>query len=374
MILFRHADSARRRGSIFLVATTLVVVVMGLVVAFLAPSLARYKASERAIEGQRAFCLAEAGISAGLDDLEEGGDGNLGSADAPISFAGGEYYTVATDDGNGRVTILSVGRRGQNVCALEGVFRNLYIPLTAQGIAAIVSKGYVDLSGNITADGRDYSLDGTTVDADGLYAVVSGGDVLIGGASASGGYGTAPPGNGAGSGSSLEDYDWDANGGFPADPDAILGVTPGTLKAAAQSTGTYFDTQDGYEAAIDENDGSMLGGVIIFCEFEPSPPFELGSSINEDPSILVVHTEDFGATAKNVHGEFKGLLIADQVEHVNAGTVILGSIWCYSQAGNLFGNGNSEVHFSSAVLANLPGAGAPNDYDMLSWRKTAVPQ
>jgi hypothetical protein len=74
----------------------------------------------------------------------------------------------------------------------------------------------------------------------------------------------------------------------------------------------------------------------------------------------VIHTDSTTSSVKNLHGNFKGLMIGDAINHVNSGTDIVGMMQLLSptaSAGaNVFGNGNSTIHFSSAVLADLPGA------------------
>ena len=96
---------------------------------------------------------------------------------------------------------------------------------------------------------------------------------------------------------------------------------------------------------------------------------EVGTTMNGAPSILVVHNAASNAIMKNVHGSFKGLLLADKIEHVNAGTEILGMIQAWGQFGNVFGNGTSTIKFSSEVLANLPAVAVNQLYVRRSYRE-----
>lgn len=98
-----------RRGSIFLIATILVFIVMGAAAAFLMPSLLRHRGTMLNIEASRAFFDAEAGISHAMDDLNEQNSGNLGSQTAPIDYQGGQYYVSTVDNGDQTYTITSVG-------------------------------------------------------------------------------------------------------------------------------------------------------------------------------------------------------------------------------------------------------------------------
>jgi hypothetical protein len=239
---------------------------------------------------------------------------------------------------------------------------------------AIVANTDVDMKGNITVDGRDYLEDGSglnpngTNGTSGVFGIVSRTAIAMGGSSASGGNGTAPPGKGASANSLAPAYNF--SGGFPAGPDEALGLSPGTLKSAAQQNGTYFASQADYAAYLGANGGKMPGGQIIYLEADTSPPFELGGTMNVQPSILIVHNSTSSTSVKNIHGDFKGIFFADAVDHVNAGTDILGAMMAFSTVpgGNAFGNGNSTVRYSSAVLGDLPSVG-PGTAKILSWRR-----
>ncbi|HEV3027022.1 MAG TPA: hypothetical protein VG457_05575 [Planctomycetota bacterium] len=91
--------------------------------------------------------------------------------------------------------------------------------------------------------------------------------------------------------------------------------------------------------------------------------FELGSG-NTRSSILVVHTDTYTGTISEVHGSFTGALFADAVVRVNAGTSITGMVQLFSptssSAGNVLGNGNSNIRFSSGALMDLPAAAGSN--------------
>jgi len=91
--------------------------------------------------------------------------------------------------------------------------------------------------------------------------------------------------------------------------------------------------------------------------------------MNTTPSVLVVHNAASNAIMKNVHGDFKGMILADKIEHINAGSNILGMIQAWGQFGNVFGNGNSTIRFSSEVLANLPGVVVNPVYVRKSYRE-----
>jgi len=78
--------------------------------------------------------------------------------------------------------------------------------------------------------------------------------------------------------------------------------------------------------------------------------------------------------AKEVHGNFTGLIMADGFVRNNGTSHIVGMVQLFSPtastAGNVFGNGNAEIDFSSAALADLPGIGnAPSPAKVISYRR-----
>jgi len=148
----------------------------------------------------------------------------------------------------------------------------------------------------------------------------------------------------------------------------------GTLKQAAKDAGMYFDTQAGYEAWLSTNGGAIPGGAIVYLEFVPgNGQFNLGNG-NSKSSIVVLHTDANTAIAKEVHGNFTGLLMADGFVRNNGNSHIVGMVQLFSPtasaAGNVFGNGNAEIDFSSAALADLPGtSGSDSPAKLSSYRR-----
>jgi len=296
-------------------------------------------------------------------------------------YGNGAFHIVVRDntgdtdadplvDGDNKVVlIVTATLRDGTQRQIESTIYYPYAPLTAKGIGAIVANAQVDLSGNITVDGNDWDITGSKTVGPGVHAVVSDENITIGGASASGGNGTAPPKSGEGANSLDPSHVF--TGGFPTGPDEAMEGKAGTLKAIALASNTYFKTQDSYNAYISANGGNMPGGKVIYVETDStSPPFELGNTMNTEPSVLVVHSSTSDTLMKNVHGQFKGVIFADAIDHINSGTDILGMMMAFSNSkiGNDFGNGNSTVKFSSAVLRNLPSF-RPDACTVLDWRK-----
>ncbi|HTF57175.1 MAG TPA: hypothetical protein VK661_08075 [Planctomycetota bacterium] len=380
------------RGSALILAVIVTLVVAGMSGAYLTLSVSKQESAYSEYRREKAFYAAEAALAWGIHELNCNRDYD-GNGLGTTSLTGINEITSCN------VTVDTTGLTGQQkrltaVCvygtgnattdrSIEVVYDRPVTAVQTLGLAAIISRDPIDFNGNVTVSGQDYDIsDGSVVGA-GVDGVLSGGAVTVGGSSTIGGNGIAPPGNGAAPGSIDQNHDWgtdgldnDRNGTvdqpgetFPSDPDQALGFPAGTLKAAAQSMGTYYTNQLAYTAAIALNGNRMLSGKIIYLEFDPAPPFEMGNGYNVDPSILVIHTATSNATVDNLHGDFKGLLFADKVDHVNSGTHILGMVQAWGQFGNVFGNGNSTIHFSSAVLANLPSVTINPNYARRSYRE-----
>lgn len=84
------------------------------------------KQSQSAQSGEnfaKTLYITEAGISDGIADLDVGGTGNLGTADAPVSFHRGNYYTTATKNPDDTVTLVSTGTNGAQQRKIEVVLK-----------------------------------------------------------------------------------------------------------------------------------------------------------------------------------------------------------------------------------------------------------
>ena len=379
------------KGSALILAVVVTIVVAGMSGTYLTLSISKKNSAWQEVEREKAFYAAEAAIAQAKYELSSGRDyETTGLGNVTLTTLANTSVSVTVDTtgltGNQRrlTAIATYGPTSKRTDrSIEEVVDKPVVSTSAFGMAAIVSRDQVDFGGNITVDGRDWDINGTAVVGTGVDGVVSGSSVSVGGSSGIGGNGVAPPGSGAIPGSTEANHNWATDGidndrdgtpdqpgeTFPSDPDQALGLPGGTLKTAAQSTGTYFTSQAAFNAALAANGGGMPSGKIVYCDFSPSPPFEIGNSMNTAPSILVVHNATATAVAKNVHGQFKGLMMADKIEHINSGSRILGMIQAWGQAGNLFGNGNSDVQFSSAVLANLPAVTPSNYFVRKSFRE-----
>ncbi|HZN62744.1 MAG TPA: hypothetical protein VFC90_10110 [Planctomycetota bacterium] len=368
------------KGSALILAVVVTLVVAGMSGTYLTLSVTRKNAIFQEVEREKAFYAAEAALSQAKYELTANKDYDLvapglGVGNVVLNGIANTQCTVTRDvtglTGNQRrlTSIAVFGPNNRRIDrSIEEVVDKPVTQIKGNWLGAIVSEDPLDFSGNIEVDGRDWNMANTAIVGDGVVAAMSGGAISVGGSAGLGGNGAAPPGAGASPGSMDADHNWGADGldndlegtidqpgeTYPTDPDQALGFPAGTLKTAAQTDGTYFTSQAMYNAAIALNGGKMFSGKVVYCDFIPAPPFELGLGMNTMPTLLVVHNAASNAVMKNVHGDFKGMILADKIEHINAGTTILGMIQAWGQFGNVFGNGTSTVRFSSEVLANLP--------------------
>ncbi len=243
------------------------------------------------------------------------------------------------------------------------------VPLVA-GFArgAITAKGDVDTLGTIVVDGRDHDYDGLLNGDPGTYGVSTMALVNINGASTVGGGGEAPS-NSETANNVEENAVW--TDGYPPSPDAAFGLDEGTLKAAAQASGTYFTNSTDLNAFLTAN-GGVPGGIILYADFDNWTACQFGPTYNDPPSIIVNHNAAGNAEMKNLHGKFRGLVMSDVITHINGDADICGAVMSFADEnlGNCYGNGNAHVKYSSEVLSMLPGAttGDGKDvYHVLSW-------
>jgi hypothetical protein len=266
--------------------------------------------------------------------------------------------------------------------AIEAHIEYKEVKMNVNGIAALVGNDDIEVTGNMKIDGQNWNIDGTAeVGSGNVYGVVGANSVSPNGNSVSiSGNGTSYSNNTVVAGAIQSNYSFPT--GYPPGPDEAVGLPSGTLKAMAQSSGGYFATATQWNAFMSANNDKPPGGRVYFLEFDPSASnssFEIGKYtgnqgpfFNEQPSIMVVHTPTMTGTIKNLHGGFKGLLLVDAIDHVNAGTEMLGMVQVLSPTAasttNTLGNGNARLRYSSAALANLPQL-APDSANLLSWRK-----
>ena len=206
--------------------------------------------------------------------------------------------------------------------------------------AAITSEGDISFSGNITVDGRNYDASGNLTGDPGTYGASAGGTVTQSGSSDIGGNGFAPvsPANPA----AIEE---NAAGNTYLTPEELLGVAVGSLDSYKTSTPP----------------ATPFNGIVYFTGDSWIAP-DFGDDSNPSTGILIVHNATSNALLKNIHGTFKGLIIADDLVHINGNALVLGAVIAKTSTGTT-GDGSAVVKYSSEILESLPAG----NVTLLSW-------
>lgn len=277
----------------------------------------------------QAFYLAETGLDQKLKELRANNISDISS----VSFGDGSYsvtYSAANH------TVTSVGTFNGISKTVKAVVQKTSPP----GVnGALTAAGSVSFNGGIVVDGRDHDINGNVVGS-GTYGVSSGGAINQGGSATIGGNGYAPadPANPA---SILANAS-----SVTTTPEAALGMSPGSLDAYKTSTVP----------------STPFNGIVYYTGNEWIAP-NFGTVDNPSTGILIVHNSTGDALLKNVHGHFQGIIIADDLIHINGDAVITGGLVLQKSTGNTVGNGAAHVNYSSNVLSNLP----LNNYSITSW-------
>jgi hypothetical protein len=179
MLNRRSIDKCGERGGALLLAVVTLVSVAGLAAALLAVAGGRQKENLGAVEQSRVRYVAEAGISASIAAVRGSLPASFGTANAPVAFGGGGYWTEVVDNGDGTLTIDAFGTRNGWTYGLEAVMvgqtENVYtsalfagnssgdplfdLKFGGTGASADVVDGNVYSGGNVVVTG-DADLQG----------------------------------------------------------------------------------------------------------------------------------------------------------------------------------------------------------------------
>jgi hypothetical protein len=284
----------------------------------------------------KAFYLAESAIDQKLKEIRAN---NFAAIAATSLGAGtysavycGPYGTSCGDSANPQIAkITATGTVGGISKTIIAVVQKK-IP----GVRGAISANEdVELNGSISVDGRDHDADGNLIAGEpGTYGISSGGTINQTGSSDIGGNGFAPtqPANPA----AIQE---NATTDVYTTPEAALGLEPGSL--------------DAYKTSSEP--ATPFNGIVYFTGNEWNAP-NFGSASAPSTGILIVHNTSASAVLKNIHGTFKGLIIADDLIHINGDAEIIGGVILQKSTGNTVGNGSALVKFSSAVLNGLSHA------------------
>ncbi|MCA8921550.1 MAG: hypothetical protein KDD82_07045 [Planctomycetes bacterium] len=429
------ADS--ERGTALLVSLILISL---LVIVGGAVALASQTQSAYSLDAERrsmALVIADNGIAKAkvrlLEDLASGTDAYVlttPSDATPVQTftedqASVEVYHVLTVGSRLSFRIRSRGTfstEGRTVEILISGTRNT-TPSQGPGLAAVLTNGDIDVTGNILIDGQDHYADGTSggagVNVDGVK-VVDGtlswtGNPTVGGNSTSpnrldaGDEGSTFTNNDTtfdlesiASGNPVDDTDgddddgdgWTDEDGFPGTVGEFVGQPDEIgLRTRAQNDGTYFTNKGDYDAWLGSTTPAERGGKVIYLEVPVGSTLGLFKLPNNpppaEPSIVIVqaapavpgtppvHSVEVGPVHVMPEGarQFQGLFMTDVVKNTNGNGTIVGAVVSFGdQTGAKkphFGNGGADILFSSEVLANLPGVDNSGEFlqDTETWRE-----
>lgn len=307
-----------------------------------------------------ALCIAEAGKESALAKLRSRTfnppSNTRTSLYSDEPFGNGTYtVSCSTNTSSDTVQILSAGTAGINTVKLEVV-------AVIEGVAARSAKKWirgavtartdVETKGTIRIDGRDYDTSGgifgTLLGTGGTVGIASGGSAIIEATSSVGGGYTAPQSTPVSGVTVEENID---TTGYPQTPEELMGLPPGALDVYKCSTCPP---------------ASYVG--IVYTE----------TPCNFAGGIYILHNDSGTASLGNYHGHFKGLLIADKVDHFNGASSVLGAVFMLGNTteGNCFGNGTARINYSSRMLSKVLGAipdstsaKSRRPVDVVSWRE-----
>ncbi|MFT5080918.1 MAG: hypothetical protein ACI84E_001576 [Planctomycetota bacterium] len=100
----------QERGAALFVVVVVVSALATLSLTMVTRTQASYRESRGIRESQSARYIAEAGLNRAYVELNTGGDGVLGSEQAPLAFGGGEFWVENTDLGSGASELISYAR------------------------------------------------------------------------------------------------------------------------------------------------------------------------------------------------------------------------------------------------------------------------
>lgn len=266
------------------------------------------------------------------------------------SFSNGTYtVSCSTNSGIDSFWIVSDGMSKDEHAQIEilCVNKTIKTKINPNIQAAVTTRSDVNLLGSIKVDGCDWNASGDSVVGIGVAGVRSCGKISQGGNSYIGGAGASPKKN---AGFPIVDQYVNA-GNYPKTPEEALGIPSGSL--------------DKYKTNVMPS--LPFSGIVYFTGNIVQAPNFGGSS-----GIFICHNASRTAKIKNFHGNFRGIVISDQLDHINGTGLLLGAlVTLSSQSGtNALGNGKSNIKYSSAVIAHTINSytiESPSSVKVVSW-------
>lgn len=356
----------KKEGGFVLIYFLLLILVLLMGVgSFYAFGFADLRASTRTGWMSQALYVAEAGVDRKLSELVTGSTANvigtldfdaLGTYQGAYDVFYGEVGPCQNQTGSCAINPDTGAERrvtqyatGDNVIFSTGTISQNGVQLAQKIVrmtvrrdplfdpdGAVSINGVSSTAGSITVDGREHDRNGNLTGGAGTFGIsTSGSRFSQGGSSKIGGNGLAParpapPGTIQLNAPLL-----------PNTPEALLGLSAGALDR--------FKT--------DTPPTAPFNGVVYLTRSWTS------ANLDRSSGILIVHDAEGDAELKNVSGTFKGVIISDDIEHINSNAKLIGALFGLKSEGVTLGNGNAQVLFSPQILAGLPLA----NYKVTSW-------
>lgn len=223
-------------------------------------------------------------------------------------------------------------------------------------VSVLNANSNVKTLGTMVIDGRDHDKDGNLLPNQGTYAVVTTGaydpeaNTTL--------YGTSAEGLDLGPFHKnddwtpivLQNYVWPE--GFPQTPEEVLGgeeygITPDLFKLIAMSG------RNGSQYVTDPDDLLFPLRGITYVELESGGTWSANLG-DYSEGLIIAHNSDMTAEMSNVNTSlFKGLIIADDMEHLHGD--FLGAVFVLRDplSGNCIGNGNADLLYSKKVIEEV---------------------
>jgi len=155
IIHVRHGEP--RAGSTLVVVVLLMAAVAMLSLSFLTVLRSSQNESNGSRESLSALYACEAGVTLAIDELRAGGDGTLGSKQAPQVIGDQAFWVTASDIGSGRTSLMAYGRDDRSEVGVEVVVQQ-----TPQGFFRWAAFGEENL--HMDSNARTDSYDSTLGD------------------------------------------------------------------------------------------------------------------------------------------------------------------------------------------------------------------
>lgn len=196
--------------------------------------------------------------------------------------------------------------------------------------AALTVKSSVVIKGSSQIDGRDWDHMSTLIVDNGVFGVISTGALSMGRRSMVGGNGIFPVNKPifpiVNEISDEEEYFFT--------PEEVLGLPENILDKYKSKTMPRMP----------------FHGLVYL---NPDKEIDCHNFRNSN-GILICHNEKGTALLKNIRGNFKGIIIADRIEHESNRTNILGAVVILSKSGESFIlKDNATIRYSSKAISNL---------------------